>query len=174
MQLEIELLRERIREVEERREKTTKEKKKELELKHGTQRREPTRDLRAVGPSGSGNQDEIAKQQSEAPRNQAGSQEHRLVETHATKASTPSQPKRKSYAQVAKENTTRSLSEKPWTEVRYINKKQGASPKQAQKQKPGGRRILFPRKEAQPKRSQEDIMLALNEALQKAGKAASI
>ena len=105
--MEIELLRERIREVEERREKTTKGKKKELEPKHGTQGKEPTRDLRAVGPSGSDNQDEIAKKQSEVPRNQEGSQEHRLVETHATKASTPSQPKRKSYAQVAKEKSTR-------------------------------------------------------------------
>ena len=85
-------------------------------------------------------------------------------------ASTPNRLKqtqsgvlRKSYAQVTKEKpATRSSSEKPWTEVKYANKKRGAAQNQAQKQEPGGRRILFPRKEAQPQKSEEDIMLALN------------
>lgn len=48
------------------------------------------------------------------------------------------------------------------------------SPKQAQKQEPDKRQILFPRTEAQPKRSEEDIMLTLNKALQKVGELASI
>lgn len=46
--------------------------------------------------------------------------------------------------------------------------------KVAQNQEPGGRRILFPKQEAKPKKSEEDIILALNEALQKAGESASI
>lgn len=102
------------------------------------------------------------------------------VETHKINSSQPSQPRqsqsgvsRKSYAQVVKENPMRSSLEKPWTEVRYTNKKNVAAKKGMQKQEPGGRRILFPRKEAEPKRSEEDIMLALNEALQKAGELAT-
>ena len=58
--------------------------------------------------------------------------------------------------------------------MKYANKKRGAAQNQAQRQEPGGRRILFPRKEAQPQKSEEDIMLALNEALQKAGEPASV
>lgn len=46
--------------------------------------------------------------------------------------------------------------------------------KGVQKQKPGKKRILFPRKEIQPKSSEENIMLALNKALQKVGKSAII
>lgn len=41
--------------------------------------------------------------------------------------------------------------------------------KVTQKQEPGGRRILFPREEGHLQKSEEDIILALNEALQKAG-----
>ena len=72
---------------------------------------------------------------------------------------------RKSYAQVVKANPTRLSSEKPWTEVKYTNKKHRTAKKGTQNQEPGGRRILFPRDGAKPKRSEEDIMLALNEAL---------
>lgn len=81
---------------------------------------------------------------------------------------------RKSYAQVVKANPTRLSSEKPWTEVKYTNKNHGTTKKGVQNQEPSGRRILFPRQEAKPKKSEEDIMLALNEALQKAGESASI
>lgn len=63
----------------------------------------------------------------------------------------------------------RSLVEKPWTEVKYPNKKNVVAKNGVQKQEPGGKRILFPRKKVQPKSSEEDIMLALNKALQKAG-----
>ena len=103
------------------------------------------------------------------------------IETHKINSSPPSQPRqsqsgvsRKSYAQVVKENPTRSSVEKPWTEVKYANKKNVGAKKGMQKQEPGGRRILFPREEVQPKRSEEDIMLALNEALQKAGEPATV
>lgn len=78
----------------------------------------------------------------------------------------------KSYAQVVKQRPT-SSSEKPWTEVKYTNRKK-SSAKKTQRQEPGERRILFSRVQAQPKKSEEDIMLALNNALQKAGEPVSI
>lgn len=53
--------------------------------------------------------------------------------------------------------------------MKYTNKKQGTTQKKAQRQEPGGRRILFPRKKVQPQKSEEDIMLAVNKALEKAG-----
>ena len=109
------------------------------------------------------------------------SQESSPIEPHEVNARPPNQPKqsqpdtlRKSYAQVVKGNPTRLPPEKPWTEVKYTNKKEGWAKEKTQRQELGGRRILFPRKEAQPKKSEEDIMLALNEALQKAGESASI
>ena len=46
--------------------------------------------------------------------------------------------------------------------------------KMPQKQEPGGRRILFPREKGQEKMSEVDIMLALNEALQKVREPTSI
>lgn len=46
--------------------------------------------------------------------------------------------------------------------------------KKTQRQESGGRRILFPREEGQSKMFEEDIMLAFNEALQKAGEPTSI
>lgn len=78
---------------------------------------------------------------------------------------------RRSYAQVVKETPTRSPSEKPWTEVKHAKRipKLGV-----QKQEPGGRRLLFPREAGYPKNSEEYIMLALNEALQKVGESALI
>lgn len=46
--------------------------------------------------------------------------------------------------------------------------------KKTQRQEPSRRRILFPREEVQPKKSEENIILALNETFQKARKSASI
>lgn len=46
--------------------------------------------------------------------------------------------------------------------------------KKTQRQEPGIKRNFFPREEAQPKQSKEDIILALNEALQKVGKLALV
>lgn len=58
------------------------------------------------------------------------------IETHKVNSSPPSQPRqsqsgvsRKSYAQVVKENPTRSSVEKPWTEVKYAKKKNVAAKK---------------------------------------------
>ena len=65
-------------------------------------------------------------------------------------------------------------SEKPWTEVKYGKRKDRMAKKKPQKQESGRRRILFLREEGQEKMSEEDIMLALNEALQKAEEPTSI
>ena len=77
-----------------------------------------------------------------------------LIKMHDVNSSPPSQSRqsqlgvlRKSYAQVVKENLTRSSAKKLWTEVKYTNKKNIAAKKGMQKQDPDGRRILFPRKE---------------------------
>ena len=75
---------------------------------------------------------------------------------------------------MVKGSLTRLTSEKPWTEVKYGNRKDQMAKKKPQKQEPGERRILFPREKGQEKMSEEDIMLALNEALQKAGEPTSI
>lgn len=45
---------------------------------------------------------------------------------------------------------------------------------QAQRQEPSGRQVLFSRKEAEPEKSKENIILAFNEALQKVGESATI
>lgn len=115
------------------------------------------------------------------PEEREGTQEFQPMETPKINASPLSQPQqnrsdvsRKSYAQLVKANPTRLSSEEPWTKVKYTNKKHGTTKKGAQNQEPGGKRILFPREEAKAKRSEEDIMLALNEALQKVGEPASI
>lgn len=148
--------------------------------------------LKAVGPQPpqkspptKGNSTTSSNGQGERERSQTeereGIQEFSSMEINPANTSPPSQPTqnrsgvlRKSYAQVVKDNPTRSSVEKPWTEVKYTNKKNETAKKGTHNQEPGGRRILFPRKEAQPQKSEEDIMLALNEALQKAGEPASV
>lgn len=59
-------------------------------------------------------------------------------------------------------------------EVKYTNNRQGAARNGRQNQGPGERRIPFPREKLKPKKLEEDIMLVLNEALQKAGEPASV
>ncbi len=72
-----------------------------------------------------------------------------------------------------KENSVRLLSKKAWTEVKYSNKKENMS-KKGQRQELGGRKILFSRKEAQSKMSEEDSILSLNKTFQKVGESISI
>lgn len=123
-----------------------------------------------------------AEREKSQPEEREGIQESQAMETHRVNASPPIQPiqnrsgaSRKSYAQVVKDSPTRSSVEKPWTEVKYTNKKNETAKKGTQNQEPGRRRILFLRKKAQPKKSEKDIiMLALNEELQKAGELASV
>lgn len=72
----------------------------------------------------------------------------------------------RSYATVAAAKPAQTPTQ-PWTKVSYKNRRIGTTPvaKSAQR----GRRILFPRKSGGQLKSEADIMLALNEALQKAG-----
>lgn len=69
------------------------------------------------------------------------------IETHEVDVNPPKQGQsgtvRKIYAQVAKDNPTRSSSENPWAEVKYDNKKQGAAKKGNQRQGPRGKGDLI-------------------------------
>ena len=73
---------------------------------------------------------------------------------------------RHSYAKVAATKPAQTPSQ-PWTKVSYGNRKKGAPV--AVKTEQRGRRILFPRKSGGQLKSEADLMLALNEVLQKAG-----
>ena len=75
---------------------------------------------------------------------------------------------KRNYASVAVSKPVQKP-EQPWTQVSYGNRKpKGSQPIPTVKQDQLGRRILFPRDPGQEK-SEADLMLALNEALQKAG-----
>lgn len=77
--------------------------------------------------------------------------------------------KPQSYASVAAAKPIRN-SKQPWTKVSYGNQKSGttkSSPIAKTEQR--GRRILFPWKKDSEHKSEADLMLALNGALQKAG-----
>ena len=83
-------------------------------------------------------------------------------------SSTNSRVKRRDYASVAASKPVK-IPEQPWTQVSYgtrKSKEKQSSP--GSKQEQLGRRILFPRDSGQ-ERSEADLMLALNEALQQAG-----
>ena len=75
----------------------------------------------------------------------------------------------KSYASVAASKPPRAP-EHPWTQVKYKNRKlnlqQANSAANAEHL---GRIIIFPRKITGDQMSEADLMLVLNEALQKAG-----
>ena len=71
-----------------------------------------------------------------------------------------------SYAKVAAAKPAQTPTQ-PWTKVSYKNRKIATTPVANSEQR--GRRILFPRKSGGQLKSEADIMLALNEALQKTG-----
>ncbi len=71
-----------------------------------------------------------------------------------------------SYATVAVAKPAQ-IPTQPWTKVSYGNRKIGTQFVVKTEQR--GRRILFPRKNGAQLKSEADIMLALNEALQRAG-----
>lgn len=85
-------------------------------------------------------------------------------------------PEKQSYASVASSKPAQ-VPEHPWTEVKYKNRKpnhlQQATKLLADVENQG-RRILFPRKSPSVQMSEADLMLALNEALQKAGEGSDI
>lgn len=75
--------------------------------------------------------------------------------------------KQRSYATVAAAKPVKAPSQ-PWIKVSYENRRNGSKKPSAQLEKRGCR-ILFPRKDRGQFKSEADIILALNEALQKAG-----
>ena len=76
-------------------------------------------------------------------------------------------PAPKTYAQIAASNTTQSVSEKTWTEVRHSSKKGKNNAPTPGKTEPEKRRIIFRRDVTTPQKSEADLMLVLNEALQR-------
>ena len=99
------------------------------------------------------------------------------AQSHKNMSSTPAAPssskqpriEKRNYAMVAASKPPQSP-EQPWTQVKYGNRKQTANrtrPLLNEEQR--GRRILFPRETSGQQKSEADLMLALNEALQKIG-----
>lgn len=74
----------------------------------------------------------------------------------------------RSYATVAAAKPAQNP-ERPWTKVSYGNQRQDTAKPPPTTTKQRGRRILFPRKIEGQQKSEADLMLVLNEALQKAG-----
>ena len=131
---------------------------------------------KAVAVSSSGNEDTRDEGQTEDPRYKERSSEHQQVRTQMTQASTPNQPKqtqssttppRKSYAQMAASGSPKVTTENAWTEVTGSSRRRKATT--PTKVEPEKRRVIFRREALSPRKSEADLMLALNEALQKAG-----
>ncbi len=108
-------------------------------------------------------------------RNNRGSKEpsQNLVEENAT--SSPmyqenellqTSPHRKSYAQMATSASPKVRKENTWTEVTNSSRKKANI---TSKFEPKKRKIIFRREDLSPQKSEVDLMLALNEALQRAG-----
>ena len=76
-------------------------------------------------------------------------------------------PAPKTYAQIAALNTTQSASRKSWTEVRYSSKKGKNNSSTSGKIEPEKRRIIFRRDVTTPQKSEADLILVLNEVLQR-------
>ncbi len=78
-------------------------------------------------------------------------------------------PAPKSYAQVAASNATQSTLDKSWTEVTSGNRKRKGNATSSPKVEPKKRRVIFRKETSSPQRSEADLILVLNESLQKAG-----
>ena len=72
----------------------------------------------------------------------------------------------KSYAQIA---AIKDTSEKAWIEVTSSNRKRKSNPSDLPKLEPEKRRMIFRRESISPRKSEADLMLVLNESLQRAG-----
>ena len=102
---------------------------------------------------------------------QAFIQNHDLVEKYATPSSSyqMNPTKERSYVSVAATQPTQSSSQ-PWTKVKYESRKNGTPNLGTEVNfEQRGRRILFPRQNDSKLKSKANLMLVLNEALQKAG-----
>ena len=78
-------------------------------------------------------------------------------------------PAPKSYAQIAASNPTQSASDNSWTEVTSNNRKRKGNAASPPKVEPEKRRLIFRKQANLPQKSEADLMLVLNESLQKAG-----
>lgn len=78
-------------------------------------------------------------------------------------------PAPKSSAQIAASNATQSASGKSWTEVINGNRKRKGNAASPPKTEPERRRVIFRREINSPQKSQADLMLVLNETLQRVG-----
>ena len=76
-------------------------------------------------------------------------------------------PARKSYAQIVASSAAKSRMENAWTEVG--NRKQKGTTPTPPKLELERRRVIFRREPTSPEKSEADLMLVLNESLQKAG-----
>ena len=85
------------------------------------------------------------------------------------KGKEPINSPRKSYSQMAASGLSKIATEKAWTEVTGSSQRRKAATPNTPKVEPEKRRIIFRREALSPQKSEADLMLALNESLQKAG-----
>ena len=89
--------------------------------------------------------------------------------TRSTEGSKSTGPIHKSYAQIAASSSTKSAVENTWIEVTGKNRKRKNTIPNPPKLEPERRRVIFWREPTSPEKSEADLMLVLNESLQKAG-----
>ena len=85
------------------------------------------------------------------------------------KGKEPTDPPRKSYAQMAASSSPKITTEKAWTEVTGSSRRRKATTPSTPKFEPEKRKVIFRREVLSPQKSEADLMLALNKSLQKAG-----
>lgn len=84
------------------------------------------------------------------------------------KGKEPTNPPRKSYAQMAASGLPKITTKKAWTEVTGSSRKRKATTSSTPKVEPEKKRVIFRQEALSPQKSEADLMLALNESLQKA------
>ena len=84
------------------------------------------------------------------------------------KGKEPTNPLRKSYAQMAASGSPKITTEKAWTEVTRSSRRRKATTLSTPKVKPEKRRVIFRQEALSPQKLEADLMLALNKSLQKA------
>lgn len=78
-------------------------------------------------------------------------------------------PPPKSYAQIAVLNSNENAAEKGWIEVTSSSRKKKSNPVNLPGLEPEKRRVIFRREPGSPQKLEGDLMLVLNESLQKTG-----
>ena len=85
------------------------------------------------------------------------------------KGKEPTDPSRKSYAQIAVSSLPKMTTKKAWTEVTGNSRRWKATTPSTPKVKPKKKRVIFRREVLSPQKSEADLMLTLNESAQKTG-----